>query len=306
MNLAHVHIVLNHVPSLGFIAGLVLLAAAIRAKNDALKMFSFQILVLVAMSLLPTYITGAEAQRMVRDSPVVSKGMIQVHQNAAMMTLLAMTLTGTLAWFGLWQMRRFSRPGSLTSAGTLVAALATVILILGTANVGGKISHGEIREPADASVTVEEGWREPVDLFVSNHSWIWPAGETVHFIGMCMLFGMSLVFLMRMLGGLRSIPFAALHRLMPVGILGFVLNVLTGMMFFIASPGLYLGKNAFHVKMACILLASVPILYFTLFEDPWQTGGDKNASATSKLAAVGVFALLAAVVIYGRLLPFLS
>jgi uncharacterized membrane protein len=306
MNLAHVHIVLNHVPSLGSIAGLVLLAASVRTKNDALKKFSLQILVLVAMSLLPTYITGAEAQRAVRDSPVVSKAMIQIHQNAAMVTLLAMTLTGTLAWFGLWQMRRFSRPGSLTTAGTLVAALATAILIFGTANVGGKISHREIREPADASATVEEGWREPIELFVSAHSWVWPAGETVHFIGMCMLFGMSLLFLMRMLGGVRSIPFSALHRLMPLGILGFNLNVLTGMMFFIASPGLYLGKNAFHIKMACIILATVPLLYFTFSNEPWNVQSEKTATATSKFAAVSTFLLVVAVVIYGRLLPFLN
>ena len=69
MNLAHLHIVLNHIPSLGCIAGLLLLAVAIRTKNDALKKFSFQVLVVVALSLLPTYITGAEAQRYVRKLP---------------------------------------------------------------------------------------------------------------------------------------------------------------------------------------------------------------------------------------------
>jgi len=306
MNLAHFHIVLNHVPSLGCIAGLVLLAAAIRTKNAGLKRFSFQILVLVAMSLLPTYISGAEAQRLVRNIPTVSKAMIQAHQNAAMATLLAMTLTGTLAWFGLWEMRRFSRAGWLTTGGTLLAALITAAMIFGTGSLGGKISHSEIRVESDSAVTEAQGWRDPIELFVSRHSWIWPAGETVHFIGMCMLFGMSLLLLMRMLGAVRSIPFTALHRLLPLGILGFVLNVLTGMMFFIASPGLYLGKSAFHIKMTCILLSTIPLLYFTFSSEPWNVQSDKTASMTSKLAAVSTFVLLVAVVIYGRLLPFLN
>jgi uncharacterized membrane protein len=306
MNLAHVHIVLNHIPSLGCIAGLLLLAAAIRTKNEALKKFSFQVLVLIAMSMLPTYISGAEAQRFVRKLPDVVPGMIQVHENAAMLTLIGMIITGTFAWFGLWEFRRFSRASSLTSAATLLAATVTAALILYTGSLGGKISHPEIRDPGDAAVTVEAGWQEPVELFVSAHSWVWPAAETLHFLGMSVLFGVSLLLLMRMLGAVKGIPYTAIHRLLPLGVIGFLVNVSTGMLFFIASPQIYLGKNAFHIKMTCILLASIPILYFTLFDGPWQTGSNENATATSKIAAVCTFGLLVAVVIYGRLLPFLN
>ena len=147
--------------------------------------------------------------------------------------------------------------------------------------------------------------RRPIEIFVSVHSWIWPAAETLHFLGMSVLFGVSLLLLMRMMGAVRGISFSAIHRILPLGVIGFVINVSTGMLFFIASPGIYLGKNAFHIKMSCILLASVPILYFTLFDEPWKTAGNQNATATSKFAAVCTFALLVVVVIYGRLLPFL-
>jgi len=306
MNLAHLHIVLNHIPSLGSVAGFLLLAAAIYKKNDALKRGALQILVLIALTVLPTYITGAEAQHLVRDSPVVSRAMIQVHQNAAMLTLIAMTITGTFAWFGLWEFRRFSRAGSLTSRGTLLSAAVTVAVILYAAYLGGKISHPEVRDAADAAVIEAAGWRAPIELFVSDHSWVWPAGETLHFVGMALLFGVSLLLVLRMLGVMKSIPFTAVHRLLPLGVIGFVVNLFTGMIFFIASPGLYLGKNGFHIKMTSILLASLPILYFTMFDEPWQTGSNENASATSKVAAVCVFGLLLAVVIYGRFLPFLN
>jgi uncharacterized membrane protein len=305
-NLAHIHIVLNHIPSLGCLAALMLLIAAVYTKNDGLKKFSFLALVLVAVSLLPTYITGAESQRMIRDIPTVSKPMIQVHQNAAMATLVMMTITGTLAWFGLWEFRRFARAGKITTIGTLVAASITVAMILGTASLGGKISHREVRDGADAEIKMEDGWREPIELFVSDHSWVWPAAETLHFLGMTSLFGVSLLLMMRMLGGVKSIPYASFHRLLPLGVIGFVVNVLTGMMFFIASPGLYLGKGAFHNKIACIVIAAVPILYFTVAEETWQTGGNKNSSGLAKVAAVSTFCLLLVVIIYGRLLPFLN
>src|SRR6476659_9488966 len=117
MNLAHVHIVLNHVPSLGSFAGLLLLAAGIYKKDEAVKQFAYSVLVLITMAVLPTYITGAEAQRLVSKSPSYAAGMFQLHQNAAMITLLIMTVAGMFAWFGIWEHRRHGRSGSLTTMG---------------------------------------------------------------------------------------------------------------------------------------------------------------------------------------------
>ena len=51
---------------------------------------------------------------------------------------------------------------------------------------------------------------------------------------------------------------------------------------------------------------AAPLLYFTLFDDPWKTGSNESASITSKVAAICIFGLLVAVIIYGRYLPFLS
>jgi len=97
MNLAHVHIVLNHVPSLGSIAGLLLLAAGIYKKDEGIKQFAYGVLVLITMAVLPTYITGAEAQRIVDKNPSYSANMVQMHQNATMITLLTMTAASMFA-----------------------------------------------------------------------------------------------------------------------------------------------------------------------------------------------------------------
>src|SRR3954469_2709546 len=130
MNLAHVHIILNHVPSLGSVAGLALLAAGIYRKDEALKKFAFGALVLISMAVLPTYVTGAESQRLVEKNASYSAGMVQLHQNAAMITLLCMTAAGMFAWFGLWEHRRHARAGALTSMATLITTMAAVASIL--------------------------------------------------------------------------------------------------------------------------------------------------------------------------------
>ena len=228
MNLAHIHIILNHVPSLGSIAGLLLLAAGIYKKDEALKQFAYGVLVLITMAVLPTYITGAESQRIVDKNPSYSAGMVQLHQNAAMITLLCMTAAGMFAWLGIWEYRRHSRSGPLTTMATLISTMAAVAAVLVTASIGGKISHLEIREAADAAVTEAVGWRLPIERFVNEHAFAWPTLEMIHYVGMAFLFGVSTVYLFRMLGIMKGISFPALHRLLPVAIIGFVLNTITG------------------------------------------------------------------------------
>jgi len=302
MNLAHIHIVINHVPSLGSILGLLLLAAGIYKKNEEIKQFAYGLLVLITMAVLPTYITGAEAQKMVSKNPSYAAGMVQLHQNAAMITLLSMTAAGMFAWFGIWECRRHGRSGSLTTMATLISTMAAVGFVLVTASIGGKISHPEIRDAADALVTEAVGWRQPLENWINQVAWSWPTLEMIHYVGMAFLFGVSTIYLFRMLGYMKGISFRALHRLLPMAIIGFVINTITGMVFFAASPQLYLAKNGFHTKIVGILLATAPILYFTMFDAPWKVRADDDAPAAVKIAAVAIFVLVCVVMIYGRLL----
>jgi hypothetical protein len=303
MNFAHIHIVLNHIPSLGSVAGLLMLAWAIYTKNDALKKSSFGFLVLIALATLPTYMSGNGAREILAKAkyPVETMRIIEVHQNAAMVTLVAMTLAGAFAWFGLWEFRRFSRAGSLTTTGSLVTAAVAAGFILYTGSLGGKISHPEIRDAADNSITEAASWKPAIDAFLAR-SWVIPATATLHYIGMVLLFGVSLLLMLRVLGVLKSIPFPAIHRLLPVAILGFVINVITGMIFYLQGPIGYLTKSVFQFKIACILLGAVPVLYFTLFDDPWQAGSNRNTSILTKVAGVCAFAFLLGAMIYGRLI----
>jgi len=302
MNLAHLHIVLNHVPSLGSIAGLVLLAFGIYKKDEVIKQGACFVLVFITMAVLPTYISGAEAQRMIAKSPSYAGGLVQLHQNAAMITLLFMTAAGMFAWFGLWEYRRVGKVGSRTTTFTLMTTTSAAASILLTANIGGGINHPEIRDAADAALTEAVGWRMPLEMWVNEHAWSWPTLEMLHYVGMACLFGVFTIYLFRSLGLMKGISFQALHRLLPMAIIGFGLNTITGMIFFAAAPQLYLGKNGFHTKIVAMLLATAPLLYFTMFDQPWKVREDGDVPGVVKFAAVAMFVLVCAVMLYGRLL----
>ena len=61
MNLAHVHLLLNHLPPLGVLFGFLLLAAAVARKSGELVRASLVTFVLAALLAVPTYYTGEPA-----------------------------------------------------------------------------------------------------------------------------------------------------------------------------------------------------------------------------------------------------
>jgi uncharacterized membrane protein len=109
-----------------------------------------------------------------------------------------------------------------------------------------------------------------------------------------------------MLGMMKNVPVAALHRLLPWGILGFGINTITGILFFLASPEQYTQNVAFHWKMALILLAGVNALYLTVFDEAWVLGPGDDAPLTARVVAASTIGLWVGVIYCGRMLPFIG
>src|SRR5919109_425427 len=101
--LTHLHLLLNHFPTLGFGIGMGLLFLALAAKNSEMKRASFVIFVLIGLLTIPTYMTGKAAQQAITGQDGVSEPLMQAHQDAALLALVFMELTGFVAWIGLWQ-----------------------------------------------------------------------------------------------------------------------------------------------------------------------------------------------------------
>ena len=72
--------------------------------------------------------------------------------------------------------------------------------------------------------------------FVVGVKWVWATCQTLHFMGLSLLLGVVFLVDLRLLGVMKNVSFATVHRLLPWGILGFGLNVLTGMFYFLALP----------------------------------------------------------------------
>ena len=153
-------------------------------------------------------------------------------------------------------------------------------------------------------------WLEATSVagFVKGTFWAWPAIENVHFIGLALLVGMVGLFDLRMLGMARIVSPAALHqKFVPIGVLGFVLCLVSGLMFFVASPGLYIYNPAFYLKMGFIVLAGLNVLvfYLTTFRHVESLSPDDDMPLRAKIIAGVSLFLWIGVICFGRLLPFI-
>lgn len=303
MNYAHIHILLNHFPTIGTVFGLALFVTSLVRKNDELQRASLVVLALMALLGLPTFLSGSAAQGIVRNDAGISRAAIEAHQNAAILTTLFLALTGSLAWFALWQSKRFSRPPTWALTLILLLTVVTVGLMLRTGTLGGEINHPEIRTE-DVNPDQIVSWRGVVQDFVNTHFWAFPSAETLHFVGLSLLFGVVIVVNLRVMGFLPGVSFPTLHRLLPMGMFGFLLLLVTGMVFFLTNAERYIAVPTFAMKIALIVLSGINLMYFTVFDQPWKIGANDNAPLTAKVVAVSAFAFLFVALYFGRMIPF--
>ena len=102
----------------------------------------------------------------------------------------------------------------------------------------------------------------PMGEFTRNSRWAWPIFESLHFLGLSLLIGTIGMFDLRLLGFARAVPIGAMHRLIPVGITGFLINISTGICFICAAPDQYLFNSAFRWKVVFITIAGLNVLFF--------------------------------------------
>lgn len=157
-------------------------------------------------------------------------------------------------------------------------------------------------------------WPVVEHLFL-RHAWAWPVCEVLHFVGLILLIGAVGMFDLRVLGIGRGLPFESLRRLLPWGVLGFTLCVLTGAMFVTGvyanvetHPYIVLVKDVYlQWKLLFILLAGVNLLMFHLSGvsrtvdglGPWD-----DAPLPAKLIGAASLFLWLGVIYFGRLIPW--
>ncbi len=145
LSMAHIHLLINHVPILGSFFVLTLFIIALVFKNGFLQKLSLWFLAAVALSTAVAYVSGDGTKRAVRGLPQVSDAAISLHEQAARYGLIFMFLVGVVSLGGIFFYRKQSILPAYLRITVLVLLLISVAVMTYIGFLGGQIMHPEIR-----------------------------------------------------------------------------------------------------------------------------------------------------------------
>lgn len=312
MNFDHLHLLLNHVPIIGFFVGVGLLAASLSGSNEDLRRSALIIFAAVALLTIPTFVSGVGADRSLAREPGVSEALVRRHEGAAMLGLWFVEATGAAALMALWRSRH---PGGIprgNRVAVLLLAIVAAILMGRTGNTGGDIRHPEpgvtagapIAEGAVGSIihTFEPTPDGFTELMVAN-KWWWATMMVLHFVGLSLIIGAVGAINLRIMGFAKELPLGPLHRLLPLAMAGLGINVVTGMLAFIGMPTYYAADIAFWFKLGALMLLGLnaAVFYLTgMFDRVERLAPGEDAALSAKIVAASSLVLWFTVIISGR------
>ncbi len=153
-SMAHVHLIINHVPILGSIFVLVLFIIALVFKNGFLQKLSLWFLVGIALSTAVAYVSGEKTDGAVRGLPEVADAMITVHKQVARYGLIIMFIAGVISLGGIiFYSKRTVLPVYLRISVLLILLVCVAVLAY-AGFLGGLVMHPEIRSLITSPFTI--------------------------------------------------------------------------------------------------------------------------------------------------------
>jgi hypothetical protein len=142
----------------------------------------------------------------------------------------------------------------------------------------------------------EEG---PIGLFVRESLWGYPITLSSHAVGMATVMGVVVVLNMRVLGFAKGLSIPAFDKLLWIGWVGFIINLISGLVLFAGTASSYFFQGTFQLKIGAIVLGGI-LMKFVL-----GAVRDNKPQVTQKVLAIACIACWTVGMVTGRLMAYL-
>jgi hypothetical protein len=141
----------------------------------------------------------------------------------------------------------------------------------------------------------------PWSHWINAYEWVFPAIQSVHFIGFAVSIGSIAIVDLRLLGfGMRrQAPAELAADLNRWTLLGIAMMLVTGFLMFSTDAVTYHNNPSFQVKMTCLMVAL--LFQFTIHRRAVRPGA---SAVGAKLTAVASLLLWTTVLVAGRMIAF--
>jgi len=149
MNEAHFHLVVNHLPIVGILIGLLVLVTGFLLKKSEVKIMALGIFVFSALASMAAFYSGEGAEEIVENIPGISETLINQHEEVAELFFTVILILGGISLVMMFleiNKSKFSKYGFIL---VILLALAAGVLAKNVGTTGGEIRHTEIRNDAN-------------------------------------------------------------------------------------------------------------------------------------------------------------
>lgn len=148
MNNTHLHLVVNHLPIIFPVVGIIILLIGIFTKSEVSKRNAYIIFILGAFASIAAMATGEGAEEGVEHLAGISESLIRTHEEAAELFAGISYVLGVLSIFAFLASLRNWSISKFFPFATLILAAFAMYFAQEAGRTGGEIRHSEIRSGA--------------------------------------------------------------------------------------------------------------------------------------------------------------
>ncbi|GAB4241567.1 MAG: hypothetical protein Tsb0034_18670 [Ekhidna sp.] len=145
MNVAHFHLIVNHLPIVGVLIGALILIVGMLLKNMTVKLTALGVLVFSAITSIFAFYTGEGAEEIVESLSSANHDLIHIHEEYAETFFIMMLILGVVALLGFIAELKKSTNAKYLVIVSLLGSIACIIMAKYVGTSGGEIRHTEIR-----------------------------------------------------------------------------------------------------------------------------------------------------------------
>ncbi len=145
MNGAHWHLMVNHLPLIFPLVGLIVLITALISRSESVRRTAYLIFILGSLAAVIAMATGDGAEEIAKRLAGVTHTYIERHEETAETFALLSYILGGASLIGLWASFKQKGFSNIVSFVTLVFSVIVLIFAKQTGTTGGEIRHDEIR-----------------------------------------------------------------------------------------------------------------------------------------------------------------
>ena len=156
MNPAHYHLILNHLPIIVPVIGLLVMVGGHIFQIEAVKRTAYFIFIFGALCTIPAFATGEGAEETIENIQGISEQLIETHEETAETFAILSYLLGAISLLGLWANWQKKSFATLLSFSAMIFCGVVLYFAKQTGTTGGEIRHTEIRSDGNINQSSSE------------------------------------------------------------------------------------------------------------------------------------------------------